>query len=254
MTVSWLVEPDDELRIQVSVPAWLVLSDVSPQAVRLYCLYKLGVPNFSQPPVHFPRSPREIAAALQLDFEQYEAVRQELIDVGAVEEDRRVDEAGKVRTVLLVNGLSPSQRAEDDRSERWRQERLAESRAEEEASGQARPVAVGFVYLITQAGTRPVKIGQAGDVASRLRSLQTSNPYKLKVLWRTPGDKGLERTLHNRFAKYRTQGEWFDFGCLDPVKEVEAAVNEIQATNSGSLPVLDRCSGEQQGVDAGAAR
>lgn len=229
MTVSWSVDPDDELRIPVLVPAWLVLSDVSAQAVRLYCLYKLGVPNFSQPPTHFPQYPEEIAAALHLNLEQYEAVHQELIAVGAVEEDHRVDEAGKVRTVLLVSELSPTQRAEDDTRERWRQERLAELRAEEEVSGQARTVAKGFVYVIAQVGTSRVKIGYTRNVASRLKTLQTSNPYKLEVLWQTAGDMRLEETLHRRFAKHRTQGEWFEFGRLNPVKAIEAVVNEIQA-------------------------
>jgi hypothetical protein len=183
MSVSWSVNPDDELRVPVQVPAWLVLSDASAQAVRLYCLYKLSVPNFSRRPVHFPQHPQEIAAALQLDLEQYEAVHQELIAVGAVEEGHRVDEAGKPRTVLLVNDLSPSQRAEDAR----RQKRLAELRAEEEASGQARTVAKGFVYVIAQVGTRRVKIGYTRNMASRLKTLQTSNPYKLEVLGRRLG-------------------------------------------------------------------
>ncbi len=110
----------------------------------------------------------EIAAALQLDLEQYEAVHQELIAVGAVEEGHRVDEAGKPRTVLLVNDLSPSQRAEDAR----RQKRLAELRAEEEASGHARTVAKSFVYVIAQVGTRRVKIGYTRNMASRLKTLQ----------------------------------------------------------------------------------
>ncbi|MFD8497295.1 GIY-YIG nuclease family protein [Amycolatopsis sp. NPDC059657] len=225
MSVSWSVNPDDELRIPVLVPAWLVLSDASAQAVRLYCLYKLTVPNFSRPPVHFPQHPREIAAALQIDLEQCEAVHQELIAVGAVEEGHRVDEAGNPRTVLLINDLSPSQRAEEAR----RQTRLAELRAEKEANDQARTVAKGVVYVIAQVGTSRVKIGYTRNIASRLKTLQTSNPYKLEVLWQTSGDMRLEEALHRRFAKHRSQGEWFEFGRLNPVKAVEAAVNEIQA-------------------------
>ncbi|MET9263689.1 GIY-YIG nuclease family protein [Amycolatopsis sp. NPDC004079] len=211
----------------VLVPAWLVLADISAQALRLYCLYKLQLPNFSRPPVHFPQCPAQVAATLQLDLEQYEAARQELIAVGAVEEDHRVDEAGTVRTVLIVNELSPSQKEEDDKRERWRQEQRAKLRAEG-STGQARAAAKGFVYVIAQAGTSRVKIGYARDVTSRLKNLQTSNPYQLEVLWHTRGNRSLEDALHRRFAKYRTQGEWFEFGRLNPVTTVESAVNDIR--------------------------
>ncbi|PWK84486.1 T5orf172 domain-containing protein [Lentzea atacamensis] len=210
------------------VPAWLVLSEVSAQAVRLYCLYKLGVGNFSQPPVHFPRSPQGFAAALRLDLEQYSAVHQELIDVGAIEEVRHVDEAGKVELILRVNELSPSQRVEEDERRRLHQRLLAERRATEEDSGQTPVVAKGFVYVIGQVGTKRVKIGYTQDLARRLKALQTSNPYKLEVLWQTAGDMRLEEKLHRRFAKRRIQGEWFDFGRFDPVKAIEKAVNQIQ--------------------------
>ncbi|NUT51429.1 MAG: GIY-YIG nuclease family protein [Saccharothrix sp.] len=207
-----------------------MLSEVSAQAVRLYCLYKLGIGNFSQPPVHFPRRPEEFAAALRLDLEQYDAVHRELIDVGAIEEVRHVDEAGKVKRILRVNDLSPSQRSEDDERQRLHQQLLAERRATEEDSGQTPVVAKGFVYAIRQVGTKRVKIGYTRDLPRRLKALQTSNPYKLELLWQTPGDMRLEENLHKNFAKRRIQGEWFDFGRFDPVKAIQKAVNQIQAS------------------------
>ncbi|WP_209665583.1 hypothetical protein [Amycolatopsis magusensis] len=34
--------------------------------------------------------------------------------------------------------------------------------------------------------------------------------------------------MHRRFDKYRLHGEWFDFGNLDPVEQVERALREIR--------------------------
>lgn len=115
--------------------------------------------------------------------------------MGAVEENRRVDETGAVRTVLLVNDLSPSQREGDDRRERWHQEQRAKLWAEG-IPDRAPTTAKGFVYVIAQAGTSRVKIGYARDETSRPKNLQTSNPYKLEVLWHTRGDRTLEGCLH----------------------------------------------------------
>jgi hypothetical protein len=39
----------------------------------------------------------------------------------------------------------------------------------------------------------------------------------------------LEGMLMERFTKRRVRGEWFDFGEVDPVKEVRRAVEQIQA-------------------------
>ncbi|WP_168200871.1 GIY-YIG nuclease family protein [Allokutzneria sp. NRRL B-24872] len=228
MTVLWSVNPDDELRIPLPVPAWLVLSDVSAHAVRLYCLYQLALRNYRRPSTHLPQGPDDLASVLQIDVEQYLSVHQELLDIGAVEEAHDVDEAGEVESTLVVHELSPTQRVEADRRERWRQEQLAERRAAEEASRRTAPAAEGFVYVIAQVGTTRVKIGYTRNVARRLKGLQTSNPYKLEVLWHAPGDMRLEEALHKKFAKRRTQGEWFDFGHLNPVKAVEAALSKIK--------------------------
>lgn len=68
------------------------------------------------------------------------------------------------------------------------------------------------VYLIWQEGTDLYKIGMTnGDPASRLSQLQSGNPSKLELLCflehSSPNDKECE--LHERWAKYRIQGEWF---------------------------------------------
>jgi hypothetical protein len=65
------------------------------------------------------------------------------------------------------------------------------------------------VYFI-QSNNGPVKIGVAHDVEARAASLQTGNPYPLKVLAVIKqGGRTLERELHKRFAADRLGGEWF---------------------------------------------
>lgn len=57
-----------------------------------------------------------------------------------------------------------------------------------------------------------IKIGYtAKSVWSRLKSLQTGNPRKLKLLAFHPGGLDDEAQMHNRFASARAQGEWFIF-------------------------------------------
>ena len=61
---------------------------------------------------------------------------------------------------------------------------------------------------------RYVKIGVARNVKSRIKTLQTGNPYKLKVLSviKCSGQKeayALEARLHKFFKKNHFNGEWF---------------------------------------------
>ncbi|WP_052120442.1 GIY-YIG nuclease family protein [Amycolatopsis sp. MJM2582] len=223
-------------QLPVTVLPWLLLSEVSSHAVRLYCLYKLFVHYRTDAVDGLPRSPKEFAAVLRLDdIEEYHAVHQELIAVGAVTEEHRIDDAGLTHTTFLLNDLSPSQIVKEDERSRQLTERYAAKYAAANTPGQACPLLKGFVYVIGQVGSNVVKIGYSIDVSSRLKSLQTSNPNPLEVRWYTPGDRRLEDALHLRFVKYRTNGEWFDFGHLDPVVEVRAAVSEFQRRRVGDV-------------------
>jgi hypothetical protein len=84
-------------------------------------------------------------------------------------------------------------------------------------------------YLVKADGTHLVKIGIAKDPKRRLQVLQTGQPMDLYLMWSVPGD--YEHALHQRFAKYRHRGEWFDLRELgDPVAVVTDALNEIRAS------------------------
>ena len=73
------------------------------------------------------------------------------------------------------------------------------------------PVTVaGLVYFIRSEINHEIKIGfTGGTVEKRLRSIKTSHPHKLQVLATMPGTFEDEKALHERFAKFRLQGEWF---------------------------------------------
>lgn len=56
-----------------------------------------------------------------------------------------------------------------------------------------------------------VKIGVAGDVADRLKKLQTGCPYPITIIGLMSGGPLEEKGLHERFRNYRVQREWFRF-------------------------------------------
>jgi len=68
----------------------------------------------------------------------------------------------------------------------------------------------GCVYFIRSEKNHEIKIGfTAGKVEKRLSSLQTAHPYKLQLLATMPGTMEYEKSLHERFASIRLEGEWF---------------------------------------------
>lgn len=67
----------------------------------------------------------------------------------------------------------------------------------------------GYVYFIASRKQRIVKIGYSANPTMRLSTLQTSTPSKLELLATIEGDIQTERQLHQRFAAYRLNGEWF---------------------------------------------
>lgn len=68
----------------------------------------------------------------------------------------------------------------------------------------------GYVYFIREGAAGSIKIGTTqGSPHGRLRSMQTGNSSDLVLLAAIPGDAGLEKRLHERFAALRIRGEWF---------------------------------------------
>ncbi|MFD4862470.1 GIY-YIG nuclease family protein [Streptomyces atratus] len=93
------------------------------------------------------------------------------------------------------------------------------------------------MHVIGSAGSTRVKIGTSVSPEKRLKELQTGNPDRLEVLWYTSGGRELEALLHRAFADHRVEGEWFDFGDVQPVGAIPAAVHQHSGiTSRGGRP------------------
>lgn len=73
-------------------------------------------------------------------------------------------------------------------------------------------VSLGWIYLAQALGTSRYKIGKSKNPASRLKDLreQSAHPIELVHQIQCPDMLLAERSLHQRFAKYRVHGEWFE--------------------------------------------
>lgn len=79
-------------------------------------------------------------------------------------------------------------------------------------------------YFI-QSGGGPIKIGISMYVQSRLKDLQTANPFKLRLLGYIKGNKEME--IQTNFNDLRISGEWFKGAkkLLDWIRENTITVN-----------------------------
>lgn len=73
-----------------------------------------------------------------------------------------------------------------------------------------------FIYAIEARGSEFVKIGVSVDPHSRMRDLQTANPYELGILYLVKSERSaalkIEAAIHStdEAKKARGQGEWLD--------------------------------------------
>lgn len=89
-----------------------------------------------------------------------------------------------------------------------------------------------------------IKIGFTGNLDRRVASVRTRRGVPVEAIWSAPGSPYLEFQLHREFAKYWVANEWFDFGALEPVALIAAAVERLRpprfssATREEVLPQL----------------
>lgn len=67
-----------------------------------------------------------------------------------------------------------------------------------------------MIYFIHNARSGAIKIGQTGNVASRLGGLQTASPDELVLIATVKGGKPQEDAWHARFSYLRRRGEWYE--------------------------------------------
>ncbi|KAG8525980.1 uncharacterized protein KY384_000742 [Bacidia gigantensis] len=110
---------------------------------------------------------------------------------------------------------------------------------------QANPHAEGFVYLIRMSSHPFLKIGMSLDPDVRLRTLQTGNPYPLRLVrtWRVGDMRRVEMGLHRAFQGRRADNEggteWFDFGGGRDAQKVDVVDEEVVRDVETAIGSLD---------------
>jgi hypothetical protein len=71
------------------------------------------------------------------------------------------------------------------------------------------PCKRGYVYFISTANERAVKIGWSSNIAKRLDNLQAANPETLRLVGVVQAGKAKEAEYHKRFRGQKIRGEWY---------------------------------------------
>lgn len=69
----------------------------------------------------------------------------------------------------------------------------------------------GFIYVFANYFSGVCKIGFTTNPINRLKQVQTGCPYKLEIILVIKGSIKVERALHRKYKKFKTNGEWFLF-------------------------------------------
>lgn len=66
------------------------------------------------------------------------------------------------------------------------------------------------------------KIGVTHDIKARLAQLSTGNPFQLKVelYYEFENAEVVEKALHQKYAKFRKRGEWFEFDDYNILRDI----------------------------------
>lgn len=70
---------------------------------------------------------------------------------------------------------------------------------------------VYIMYCKDLEGRTIHKVGISSDVKKRINSMQSGNPFKIKVLklFKTPNASKVEKLIHKELRESRLTGEWF---------------------------------------------
>jgi predicted GIY-YIG superfamily endonuclease len=76
-----------------------------------------------------------------------------------------------------------------------------------------------YVYLISDSNTYTYKIGISKNPETRVKTLQTGNDNKLKIIHKVECEyfNDVETALHNKYKIFKINGEWFELNDEDVV-------------------------------------
>lgn len=86
---------------------------------------------------------------------------------------------------------------------------LKEKQKEKEEKERLRNEITGYVYVIGNVDHKVCKIGYSKNPERRIKDLQTGYPYTLSILRKFKSNMVIEKELHEKYDKYRLNGEWF---------------------------------------------
>lgn len=91
----------------------------------------------------------------------------------------------------------------------------------------------GFVYVFANFFSGVCKIGFTKNPLNRLKQVQTGCPYKLEIVLVINGSVKVEKALHRKYKKFKTNGEWFLFrGELkESIQKLSLTVENIKLNN-----------------------
>ena len=95
------------------------------------------------------------------------------------------------------------------------------------------------LYIIQANTSGAFKVGRSNNPEQRLKSLQTGNPYPLRLLLVVPGKGHLEASIHRRLERGKTHGgeEWFDYDVLSELPDWLYAQLDLDVANFGWTPL-----------------
>lgn len=71
-----------------------------------------------------------------------------------------------------------------------------------------------YVYMMYMPQFKYYKIGFSNDPEKRFKAIETSIPFKLKLVFTMKDERSssIESNMHYKYDKYRIKGEWFQLG------------------------------------------
>lgn len=123
-----------------------------------------------------------------------------IVSITCGDEDKDLPELKIKCSKVTANGTIKSAKFpfDLDELEKWK---------DEEDKGIVEP-SVGYIYLICS--NDMYKIGFSTDPLRRLKQIQTHNPFKCELISTIKDTGNLESYLHEKFKRFRTNGEWFE--------------------------------------------
>ena len=95
----------------------------------------------------------------------------------------------------------------------------------------------GYIYLISEETDKYLKIGIATNSNKRLCSIQTGNPYTVKLLYSVyvVNMRSAEKAFHTKFKSLNYKGEWFlkDDNIIQAFEKFSIDIHEIPVFKPG---------------------